>query len=260
MGLDCAAVAGGAAAREAADDRAAVRGERPVVRAGDGLPAAATAEGVPLYPTVQRFFYDWCEAGIWQRINHLLVMQAREAIGREASPSTGLIDSQSTKTTEAGGPRGGACPRASQLLDPGDAGKKVQGRKRHILTDTVGHLVAAAIQPANVQDRDGAVPLLRSIRGLYPWLRHLFADGGYAGPKLADALTKLGRWTVEIVKRSDTSTGFELVPRRWVVEQTLAWLSRNRRLAKDFEASIASAHAWVLLASVKLLTRKLARS
>jgi transposase len=201
----------------------------------------------PPYSTVQRFFYRWREDGVWQRVNHDLVMRAREAEGREASPSAGVIDSQSVKTTEAGGPRGF------------DAGKKIKGRKRHILTDTTGLLVAAKVHEAGVQDRDGAVPLLASVRSCLPWLRHVFADGAYAGAKLEDALAALGRWTIEIVKRSDAAQGFELLPRRWVVERTLAWLNRNRRLAKDFEASIASATAWLLLASVKLLMRRLAR-
>ena len=109
-----------------------------------------------------------------------------------------------------------------------------------------------------------AVPMrcmgvIASIRRLYPWLRHLFADGGYAGDKLRDGLAELGRWTIEIIKRSDTAIGFELLPRRWVVERTFAWLGRCRRLAKDFEATIASAVAWIYVAHIRLLTRRLAR-
>ena len=115
------------------------------------------------------------------------------------------------------------------------------------------------VHAADIQDRDGAPALLASIRSVFPWLRHVFADGGYAGPKLTEALAKLGTWTVEIVKRSDTAKGFVLLPRRWVVERTFAWLGRNRRLAKDFEKTIESAEAWLLIASIQLLTRRIAR-
>ena len=121
-------------------------------------------------------------------------------------------------------------------------------------------LVGAEVHAADIQDRDGAPLVLASIRYLFPWLRHVFADGAYAGEKLATALAGLGQWTLEIVKRSDQPPGFELLPRRWVVERTLAWLNRNRRLAKDFEKDHASSEAWLYLASVQLLTRRLART
>ena len=150
--------------------------------------------------------------------------------------------------TASGGPRGY------------EAGKKVNGRKRHIITDTNGLLVGAQVHGADIQDRDGAVGVLASIRDLFPWLRHVFADGGYAGEKLATTLAGMGQWTLAIVKRPDEARGFCLLPRRWVVERTFAWLGRNRRLAKDFEATIGSAEAWLYLASVQLLARRLARS
>ena len=162
------------------------------------------------FTTVQSYFYRFSRDGTPGRINHALVMLAREQAGRSPTPTAGVIDSQSVKTTEAGGPHGF------------DADKKIKGRKNHIITDTLGHLVGLDGHPADIQDRDGAVRVIKAIRALYPWLRHLFADGGYADPKLKGSLSKIGNWTNPIVKRSDKASGFELLPRRWVVERTFA--------------------------------------
>jgi transposase len=114
------------------------------------------------------------------------------------------------------------------------------------------------VHAASTQDRDGAPLVLKTIRHAFPWLRHVFADGGYAGRKLREALRGKGAWTIEIVKRSDTAKGFEVIPRRWVVERSFAWFGRNRRLSKDFERSIESATAWLFLASVQQISRRIA--
>ena len=202
----------------------------------------------PPRSTVQGYFYAWRDTGVWRRIVKALVQRARRAMGRKPTPTAAIIDSQSAPTTECGGPRG---------FDPG---KRVHGRKRHIVTDTNGLLLAVRVHPANIQDVHGAVQLLEHLRAKFPKLRHVFADRIYRGDQLAKAVAHCGSWTIQIVERPLGVKGFQLLPRRWVVERTFAWFGRCRRLAKDFEASIASATAWLLVAHIRLLTRRLAKS
>ena len=212
-----------------------------------GCPWRLLPRDFPPRSTVQRYFARWRDSALWVHINRQLLMATREAEGRNASPSAGIIDWPSVKTTESGAPRGF------------DAGKKVKGRKRHVVTATGGLLVTVQVHGANVQARDGAPIVLSAARHTFPRLRHVFADSAYAGPRLSAALKPLGRWRVEVVKRAANTHTFKVLPRRWVVDRTLAWLSRNRRLAKDFEATLATAQTWRFLARVQLLLRRLAR-
>ncbi|MBW8271531.1 IS5 family transposase, partial [Caldovatus aquaticus] len=198
--------------------------------------------------TVYRWFVRWFvrlrDGGVSEAINRHLVMRDRERTGRDASPTAAAIDSQSVKTTESGGPRGY------------DAGKKINGRKRHAMVDTDGRGLTLDSHPANVQDRDGAPPLMRASRCRWPFVRLAFMDSGYAGDRVANATTI----PVAIVRKPKNQVGFAVHARRRVVERFFAWIGRNRRLAKDFEATIASANAFLYAASVIVLLRRVARS
>ena len=173
----------------------------------------------------------------------------RKLAGRSETPTAAAIDTQSAETTESGGPSGY------------DAGKKVKGRKRHLVVDVEGLPLGLAVHAASVQDRDGAPAVILGVLEKAPHIRKIWADGGYRGGKLASALTKLGLGIdLEIVKKPKDVKGFTVLQRRWVVERTFAWMSRCRRLAKDYERSLESSPAWAQLAACRFMMRRIARA
>ena len=197
--------------------------------------------------TVYHYFRLWKRNGLWATIHTHLREQVRLVEGRNANASAGIIDSQSVKSTESSDERGY------------DAGKKVNGRKRHIVVDTMGMILWVTVLPANIQDRDGAKQLLAAFFAKSPRRRvkHIWADGGYSG-SLLDYAKELWRCTIEIVKRSELHK-FKVLPRRWVVERTFGWLGRYRRLNRDYERQAHTGETMVYLAMIRLMLSRLAR-
>lgn len=202
---------------------------------------------LPPKDSVYYHFSKWRKNGVWQAINDSLVQQVRQAEGREALPSAAALDAQSVKTGHSAETRGY------------DAGKKVTGRKRHILVDTLGLLLFVLVTEASTQDRDGAKQLLAAFKKetFYQRMQRIWADGSYRGQLIEWVQEKLSI-VLEAIVRPKGSKGFVLLRRRWVVERTFGWFAHYRRLDKDYEQQTANSEAFIYIAMIRLMLNRLA--
>lgn len=203
----------------------------------------------PAWQTVYGYFNRWRKDSVWEDMNDALREAVRESEGRKSEPTAAIVDSQSVKTTAVKGERGF------------DGNKKVNGRKRHIMVDVLGLLLAVVVHKASIQERAGAKLLIqRAFAKGFTQLALIWADGGYSGQPMIDWVWQLTGWIWEVVERIEGVTGFVILPRRWVVERTFAWLCNYRRLSKDYEQLPETSEAMIYAAMVHIMVRRLARN
>jgi transposase len=202
----------------------------------------------PGWKRVYAFFIRWRDNQLVKEFHDRLRARTREAAGRDAEPTAGIIDAQSVKAAAN-------VPAESRGFD---GGKLINGRRRHLVTDCIGLVLDVLVTPANTGERDAARILLPRLRARFSRLKLVWADGGYTGPLVTWAATVLNL-VLQVVKRTDDIKGFVVIPRRWVVERTNGWLMRSRRLARDYETRVDSAEAMILFSMTMVMTRRLAR-
>jgi putative transposase len=193
-------------------------------------------------------FKQFCRTGVWTRLYQALRENERRCMGKDPDPSAAIMDAQSVKTVEeSGGIRGF------------DAHKWVKGRKRHLLVDTLGLPFSVYVSPADMHDTQGARRLLAGLKYFVPRLKKIWADAAYRGQELADWCKAVGDWELEVVQHFPGIRGFAVQPKRWVVERTFSWVSRNRRMSKDYERKVQTSETLIVVAMVRLLTARQGR-
>jgi transposase len=212
-----------------------------------GIPWRLLPHDFPPWQTVYDVFRKWTLNHQWAALHDALRLLVRKAAGRDGQPTAAILDSQSVKSAGHGGDVGY------------DAAKRIKGRKRHLLVDTLGLVLGVAVSPASTPEREGGQLVLEHPLAWFTRLRRLWVDGGYTGAAFAQWVkARRSKLKVEVVKRSDDTNGFEVLPRRWVVERTFGWLMRQRRLARDYEKTETSAVAFIYLAMIRIQLRRLA--
>jgi putative transposase len=202
----------------------------------------------PPWSSVYYHFRRFRLSGLWSLILKGVRADERKRVGKDPQPTAAIIDSQSVKTTEESAHPSGY-----------DAHKNVKGRKRHLLVDTLGLPLSVYVTSADVQDRVGARCLLAGLKPFVPRLKKVWADGAYAGEKLAGWLEEQGGWELEIIARDREAKGFEMLPKRWIIERSFSWLIRNRRLSKDYERLVQTSETFIEVAMIRLILRRLTR-
>lgn len=234
------------------------RGRKPLARRGiinailyvvrSGCQWRMLPGNFPNWSTVYGIFWRWRNAGIWQKIHDALRAKVRKAAGKKSTPTVAIVDSQSIRTAEGGAARGY------------DAAKKITGRKRHLAVDTLGLLLALVVHAADCQDQDGAKGVLNKLGAQFCRIKVVFGDGAYGRQQLPDWVQRTFGWVLQTVLKPVGVKGFVVLPKRWIVERTFAWLARHRRHSKDYEKTTASSEAMTYIAMISLMSKRLARS